>query len=241
MPGDEAAAGPPPAHEREKPRAAASQNRERRSLVPDTLAYDLGARRYLNLSSRCTLACVFCPKHTHGEVFGRRLRLARAPTADAVVAAAGDVRAPREIVFCGLGEPTRRLDVLLDVAAGLRARGARRLRLNTDGLANLVAGIDVTPELVEAIDAFSVSLNAPDAATYALLCPSRHGERAYAAVHDFIRRLRAQTAAVTATAVALPGLDVEACRRVAEGLRVRFRVRRYKPPASRRAWRARRR
>jgi TatD DNase family protein len=208
----------------------------------DTIAYALGARLYLNISSRCTLACTFCPKHTHGEVWGRRLRLGRPPTVEAVVAAAGDVARRREVVFCGLGEPTRRLDVLLAVAARLRAAGARRLRLNTDGLANLVTGRDVTPELVDAIDAFSVSLNAPDAASYARLCPSRYGERAYDAVKGFIRRLRAQTSAVTASAVALPGLDLDACRRVAEEeLGVRFRVRRYKPPASRRAWRARRR
>lgn len=208
----------------------------------DTLAYALGARLYLNVTSRCTLACTFCPKHTHGEVWGQRLRLTRQPTPDAIVAAAGDVARPREIVFCGLGEPTRRLDVLLEVAARVRARGARRLRLNTDGLANLVSGIDVTPALVDAIDAFSVSLNAPDAATYARLCPSRYGQNAYAAVQDFIRRLRAQTPAVVASAVAIPGLDLDACRRVAEEeLGVRFRARRYKPPRSRRAWRERRR
>jgi len=207
----------------------------------DTLAYALGPRVYLNITSRCTLACTFCPKHTHGVVWGHRLRLHRQPSVAAIVAAAGDVAARREVVFCGLGEPTRRLDVLLEVAARLRAAGARRIRLNTDGLANLVAGGDVTPALAEAMDAFSVSLNAPDAATYARLCPSRHGPAAYDAVCDFIRRLRAQTPAVTATAVALPGLDVAACRRVARNLGVTFRARRYKPPDSRRAWGERRR
>lgn len=207
----------------------------------DTLAYPLGPRLYVNLSSRCTLACTFCPKHTHGRVWGHALRLARRPTADAVVAAVRDPARWREIVFCGLGEPTRRLDVLLEVAARLRAAGARRLRLNTDGLANLVSGIDVTPELVDAIDAFSVSLNAADGETYARLCPSRHGASAYGAVRDFIRRLRAQTPGVVATVVAVPGLDLPACRAVARDLGVRLRVRRYKPPRSRRAWRARRR
>ncbi|HZP41175.1 MAG TPA: TatD family nuclease-associated radical SAM protein [Candidatus Binatia bacterium] len=209
--------------------------------MADTLAYALGSRLYLNVTSRCTLACTFCPKRTHGEVWGRRLRLVRQPTAGALAAAAGDPRVPREIVFCGLGEPTRRLDVLLDVAARLRAGGARRLRLNTDGLANLVTGADTTAALAAAIDAFSVSVNAPDAATYARVCPSRYGEAAYPAVLDFVRRLRARTPAVTASFVALPGLDLRTCRRVATGLGVRSRVRRYKPPASRAAWREPRR
>jgi TatD DNase family protein len=207
----------------------------------DTLAYEAGGRLYLNVSSTCTLACVFCPKHTHGEVWGQRLRLGRQPSVDALVAAALPVESRREVVFCGLGEPTRRLDVLLAVAARLRAAGARVLRLNTDGLANLVSGGDVTPELVESIDVFSVSLNAPDARTYARLCPSRYGEAAYAAVLDFLRRLRAQTPHVVATAVALPGLDVAATRRVASSLGIRFRLRRYRPPASRAAWREPRR
>jgi TatD family-associated radical SAM protein len=207
-----------------------------------TLAYTLGPRLYLNITSRCTLACTFCPKHTHAEVFGNRLRLTRDPSATEIVAAAGDVTTYREVVFCGLGEPTRRLEVLLEVAARLRTDGARCIRLNTDGLANLIYEGDVTPELVAGIDAFSVSLNAPDAGTYARICPSRYGERAYAAVCDFIRRLRAQTPAVVATAVALPGLDVAACRRAAVAdLGVSFRARRFKPPASRRAWRERRR
>jgi TatD family-associated radical SAM protein len=208
----------------------------------DILAYALGGRVYLNVTSRCTLACTFCPKHTHGEVWGHRLRLRRQPSAEAIVAAAGDVASRREVVFCGLGEPTQRLDVLLEVAARLRAGGAARIRLNTDGLANLVLGTDVVPELTDVIDAFSVSLNAPDPRTYARLCPSRYGEAAYDAVCRFISELRAETPSVVATAVALPGLDLEACRRVAEEeLGVRFRARRYKPPQSRRAWREPRR
>ncbi len=206
------------------------------------LAYALGPRLYLNLTSRCTLRCTFCPKWTHGEVWGQQLRLARQPAAEALVHAAGDVTGYREVVFCGLGEPTRRLETLLTVARQLRAGGARRLRLNTDGLANLIYGGDVTPELSEAIDAFSVSLNAPDAITYARLCPSRYGAAAYEAVCEFIYALHRTSSRVVASAVALPGLDLTACRRRAvEDLGVPFHVRRFKPPTSRTAWRERRR
>jgi TatD DNase family protein len=209
--------------------------------APATHAYALGSRLYLNVTSRCTLRCTFCPKWTHGEVWGRALRLRREPGIDTIVAAAGDVRPYREVVFCGLGEPTRRLDVVLDVAARLRAAGASRIRLNTDGLANLVHGGDVTAELAERIDAFSVSLNAADARTYAALCPSAYGEAAWRAVCDFIRTLGRRTPHVTATAVALPGVDLDGCGRLAADLGVRLRARRYKPPASRSAWRAPRR
>jgi TatD DNase family protein len=102
------------------------------------------------------------------------------------------------------------------------------VRLDTDGLATLREGRDVVPELAAAgVDALSVSLNAPDAATYARVCPSVYGERAYPAVKELIRAAVAAGLDVAASAVALPGLDEAACRRVAEGLGARFRWRPY--------------
>ena len=82
----------------------------------------------------------------------------------------------QEIVFCGLGEPTLRLDTLLAVGRALRRQGAR-VRLNTNGLANQYHGRDVTPELGSAIDAMSISLNAQDEATLRALLPPRTGRR----------------------------------------------------------------
>jgi TatD DNase family protein len=131
-------------------------------------------------------------------------------------------------VFTGLGEPTRRLDVLLEVTRRLRAAGVTRVRLDTDGLANLREGRDVTPELAAAgLHAIVISLNAPDAATYARLCPNRYGERAWHAVRDFIRAAVRQIPEVQASFVGVPGLDPEACRREAESLGARFRWRPY--------------
>jgi GTP 3',8-cyclase len=196
------------------------------------LAYPLGDALYLNLTSACTLACTFCPKIRDDDwvVGGFDLRLARAPSADevwdAAIAAGLDGRS--EVVFTGLGEPTRRLEVLLEVARRLRSAGARRIRVDTDGLASLREGRDVVPELAAAgVDAVSVSLNAPDAATYARLCPSRFGEAAWEACRDFVRRSVAAGLEVAASCVAVPGLSEEACRAAAEALGARFRWRPY--------------
>lgn len=196
------------------------------------LAYPLGGALYLNLTSACTLACTFCPKIRDGdwEVGGFDLRLARNPSADEVwreVQAVGLAARP-EVVFTGLGEPTRRLDVLLELARRLKAAGVRRVRLDTDGLAGLREGRDVAPELVRAgLDAVSVSLNAADAATYARICPSRYGERAYDGCREFIRAAVVAGLDVAATCVALPGLSEAACRATAEALGARFRWRAY--------------
>ena len=196
------------------------------------LAYPLGDALYLNLTSACTLACTFCPKIRDGDwvVAGFDLKLARAPEADEVWrdALAAGMEGRSEVVFTGLGEPTRRLGVLLELVRRLRAAGVRRIRVDTDGLASLREGRDVVPELASAgVDALSVSLNAPDAVTYARLCPSRFGEEAFDACREFIRRAVAAGLEVSASCVALPGLSQEACRRVAEGLGARFRWRPY--------------
>lgn len=196
------------------------------------LAYALGDALYLNLTSACTLACVFCPKIRDRDwvVGGYDLKLARPPTADEVWAAARAAGLPgrSEVVFTGLGEPTRRLPVLLDLIRRLKAAGVRRVRLDTDGLASLREGRDVVSELAEAgLDAVSVSLNAADADTYAAVCPNRFGKAAYEAVKAFIRAAAARIPDVAASAIALPGNTEAACRAVAEGLGARFRWRPY--------------
>jgi TatD DNase family protein len=199
---------------------------------PPILAYPLGDALYLNLTSACTLACTFCPKVRDGDftVGGFDLKLRRDPAADEVWAAAvaAGLDGWSEVVFTGFGEPTLRLDVILELGPRLRARGVGRIRVDTDGLASLREGRDVPPLLAAAgVSALSVSLNAPDGETYARICPSRHGARAYAAVQEFIRSAVRVIPDVAASAVALPGLSEEACRRAAESLGARFRWRPY--------------
>jgi TatD DNase family protein len=196
------------------------------------LAYPLGDALYLNVTSRCTLACVFCPKIRDRDftLGGYDLELKADPEADAVMASAlaAGIGGRSEVVFTGFGEPTRRLEVVLQVIRRLKAEGVRRVRIDTDGLASLREGRDVPPELAAAgLDAVSVSLNAADAATYARICPSRYGEGAYPAVKDFIRSAVACLPEVAASCVALPGLSEAACRSVAEGLGARLRWRPY--------------
>jgi TatD DNase family protein len=100
------------------------------------------------------------------------------------------------------------------------------VRVNTDGLASLVHGRDAVADLVGAVDALSVSLNAPDAATYERLCrPSAAG--AHEALRAFVRSAVGRIPEVTATAVAVAGVDMEECRKLAEALGARFRAREY--------------
>jgi len=191
-----------------------------------TIGYTLHGNRYLNVTSRCTLRCAFCPKF-NGEwsVKGHGLRLYRDPTVEDLVDAVGDPSGFGAIVFCGLGEPLLRLETVLEVADRLKRQGAPKIRVNTDGLANLVSGKDVTPLLEGVIDALSISLNAHDAETYDRHCrPRRPGS--FEAVLEFARLAHDHVPEVTLTAIAgLDGVDIAACERLAREIGVGFRRR----------------
>lgn len=196
------------------------------------IAYPYDGVLYLAATRRCTLACSFCPKH-HGRwtVAGNDLRLDPEPSADELFTAAMalDPTHFRQVAFVGLGEPTLRLPVVVEVGRRLRAAGYP-VRLVTDGLASLRAGRDVSAELAGAVDEVSVSLNAPDGETYVKLCPNPYGVAAHAAACDFIRAVRRHVPVVLASVVAAPGLDLPACRRLAEELGVPLRERPWFDP-----------
>jgi TatD DNase family protein len=193
------------------------------------IAYNIRDSLYLNITNECTLTCAFCPK-THGDftVKGHSLQLDREPSVDEILEAVGDPAQWREVVFCGYGESTLRLETMKEVAGRLRRMGMNRIRLDTDGLANFVYERDITPELAGLIDAVSVSLNAPDAETYKRVCrPGKEGD-AWLGVQDFIRRVKQHVPEVTASMVAMPRVDVEKTRHIAEDeLGVDFRARDY--------------
>jgi TatD DNase family protein len=191
------------------------------------LAYKIRNSLYLNLTNRCTNACVFCAKRRDYHVKGHLLRLPGEPSVSDILTLVGDPSGYDEIVFCGFGEPLLRLEEVKEISRKLKERGAK-VRVNTDGLANLVHGRDVLPELAGLVDALSVSLNAPDADAYSRICPNRFGSSSFAALLDFLREAPRHVPSVTATAVALPGLDTEAVRRLAESVPgVSFRLRSY--------------
>jgi TatD DNase family protein len=191
------------------------------------IAYPIRNALYLNVTSRCSNRCTFCTRESSPIVKGHDLSLDREPTAREVLDAAGDISGYDEVVFCGFGEPLLRWDVVREVARQLKEQGAR-VRINTNGQARLFLGRDILPEMAGVIDALSVSLNAQDAIGYAKICRPNAGEFAYQAVKDFIREARTFVPSVTASVVALPGVDVEDCRRIAEQeLGASFRVRPY--------------
>ncbi len=190
------------------------------------IAYRIRNSLYLNITNRCSNRCSFCAKFEDFTVKGHLLRLDHEPDAAEVLAAVGDPSGYDEVVFCGYGEPLLRLDLVKEVATELKKKGCR-IRINTDGQANLVHGRNVLPELAGLVDSLSVSLNAADPETYERLCHTPFGTAGFHGVCKFLQEAPRYIPEVTASAVTVPGLDIEAVRKLAESLGVKFREREY--------------
>jgi TatD DNase family protein len=199
------------------------------SSRPVSLVYEHDGGLYVNLTSRCPTACVFCIKFSwEYQYHGRNLKLPGEPTvADILAAAPADLSPYREVVFCGYGESTYRIAEMKELARAFRGRGAKRLRLNTVGLGNLINGRDITPELGTFLDTVSISLNTTDPARYVeIMRPlPAFRDRALESVKEFIRLCVSQVPETVVTAVEMPGVDLAGVRAVAESAGAIFRAR----------------
>ena len=201
-----------------------------------TITYQVKDAVYVNLTNRCPCNCTFCLRHNGPGVFGSGpLWLEREPTLEETIESLGqwDFTRFREVVFCGYGEPTERLDVLLAVAAHLKGRDpALRVRVNTNGLSDLIHGKPTAPLFVGKIDCLSISLNTDDPSEYLSVCRPKFGEAAYPAMLRFTQEAAALLPDVVMTVVGEPVTSREKqarCQAVAARLGARLRVRPYEP------------
>ncbi len=190
------------------------------------IAYVIRNSLYLNITSRCSNRCVFCSRETAPYVKGHYLGLEKDPTVEELINAIGDPSGYDEVVFCGFGEPTERLDVLTVVARYLKDKGSK-VRLDTNGLGDLINGRSICEELKGLIDTICISLNTNTEEEYQELCNSSFDGTAYASLLSFIKEAKKFIPDVMVSIVGMPGIDIEGCRKIAEELGVRFRVREY--------------
>ncbi|MCP3849621.1 MAG: radical SAM protein [Gammaproteobacteria bacterium] len=191
----------------------------------ETLVYTIGNNLYINLTDRCTLACEFCPKIQGSmDVHEYNLLLSTRHKAAEYIQKIGDPAQYEEVVFCGFGEPTLRVKELVEIATYCKKSGVR-VRVNTDGLGNLVNKRNILPELAECVDALSVSMNAQNEEVYDQHCvPAVKGS--FESMLEFLRLAPNYISDITATAIdGLEGVDIDACEAKAQELGVKFRRR----------------
>ena len=137
-----------------------------------TVVYEVKGGLYINLTNRCPCSCKFCIR-TNGEgAYGSdTLWLEREPTRQEVIDAIEAANPPSysEIVFCGYGEPTERLDALVEIAQYLKTKyPSLPIRLNTNGLSDLIAGEPTAQRFKGVIDTISISHSAKSRKGFAL-------------------------------------------------------------------------
>jgi TatD family-associated radical SAM protein len=195
--------------------------------MSDTLIYRIGDAIYINLTNKCTNNCTFCLRETRDGVDGYHLRLQKDPEASEIIDALEKETDVSEAVFCGLGEPTMRLEALLEVARYLKDRGSH-VRLNTNGQGSAYAGHDIAPELKGLVDTVSISLNASDAVKYDAICKSIYGEEGFDHMMDFARSCIAQGIETILSVVDLIGKDeIAKCEKIAKDTGAKLRIRHY--------------
>ncbi|MDD5449613.1 MAG: YchF/TatD family DNA exonuclease [Candidatus Omnitrophica bacterium] len=191
------------------------------------IAYEIRDSLYLNITNRCTNDCDFCVRSSTDFVKGHNLKLEKEPSLEEILAAVRNPDKYKEIVFCGYGEPTLRLDVLKETACALKKK-AKTIRLVTNGHGNLINKRPIAGELAGLIDKVSVSLNMDSAAKYNKRCKPGFGGRTFEEIKRFIAQCKAAGIETEATCLDLPETNLKKCRAIIENeLGVKFRLRRY--------------
>lgn len=195
-----------------------------------TILYKVHDNLYVNLTNKCPCACTFCLRQTRDSMENSgTLWLEHEPSVDEIIADFANFIMDEfnEVVFCGFGEPTERIDAVLQVARYVKDSYGKKTRINTNGLGNLVNGRDICPDMEGLIDTLSISLNTPNKERYYELTRSRFGIGSFDAMLDFTKSAVKYVPNVVMTTVAttISPEEEEECRKICEQIGAKYRIR----------------
>lgn len=184
---------------------------------------------YVNLTNKCSNACVFCIRNTVDDIKGKNLWLENedVKTQD-VITQLNNFNKPEEVVFCGFGEPFMKLDVLKEVASYLKEQNIK-VRVNTNGIGNVVNKKNIVPEISNLVDEISISLNAPTEEQYAEISKPKI-QNAYNEMIDFAKKSVENGIKTTLSVVNQHPdytLDIQACEKIADEIGADLKVRKW--------------
>ena len=188
------------------------------------ITYQIRDSLYVNLTLRCDSDCVFCDRKGEAMVKGHNLHIEKEPSAEELIKEIGDPKRFGEIVFCGYGEPTIRLEVVKQVARYVKDNGGKT-RLDTDGHGNVINHRNILPELRGLIDAVSISLNSTDPEEYQRLMGTENGKQ-WEMMIEFAKEAKNFIPEIYMSVVGMNGVDTDAARKfVEEEVGAKFRYR----------------
>ncbi|MBQ8323127.1 MAG: radical SAM protein [Clostridia bacterium] len=207
------------------------QNKQPDDGRKDTYAYTLDGNLYINLTNKCSNGCDFCVRNERASYYGNYLWLKHGdPTPEKVISAVngfGDLSRFKEVVFCGFGEPTYKVAEMTALCDFFHEKGLKT-RLNTNGQGNLINKRDIVPELKGKIDFVNISLNASCQEKYQKICRSQFKEAAFDGLIEFAKLCRKNGVSCRFSIVDCIGEEeVEACKRLAESVKIPLYVRKY--------------
>lgn len=200
-------------------------------MMNTDIIYRYNDQVYFNITNKCPCRCDFCIRNTTDSVGeAQNLWFLKEPEMEEILEAirAFDFSGCEEIVFCGYGEPTMALDKLKEVSRYMRDHYSVKIRLNTNGLSDLIHGRSTAEEICRAVDCVSISLNMPDAKSYNEIVHPSFGEQSFEALLKFAVDCRKYLKDVRFTVVDVIGEDkVKMSQELADSLQIPLRVRNY--------------
>lgn len=197
-----------------------------------TITYPVKNGIYVNMTNRCPCSCTFCLRHNGEGIYGSdSLWLDREPTVGEVCDSidSWDLTQYNEIVFCGYGEPTERFDDLLKVAAHIKSKSNIKIRINTNGLADLIWNEKTAPKMKGLIDTVSISLNATNKEDYFKIVRPKFGIDSYDAMLRFTKDCTdyVPNVVMTVVDVVTSKEEQETCRKICKSVGATLRIRPY--------------
>ena len=196
-----------------------------------TITYVVENALYINVTNRCTNSCEFCIRKNGDGAYGSNsLWLEREPTEDEILSSvfARDLSDFSEIVFCGYGEPSIRLDTVVSVAKKIKEKYPIKVRINTNGHSSLYHGYDTAPLYEGAFDCVSISLNTPSPERYDEICRPHLGG-SFEAMLSFAKEVKKYVPSVIFSVVKdfLTEEELKECHDISDSLGVYLKVRDY--------------
>ena len=185
---------------------------------------------YINLTNACTNDCVFCLRSQKDDVCGAEMWHDDKYSLEDIISQFKNFKTPKNVVFCGYGEPFLKKDMMKSFAEYLRKNYPNiKIRVNTNGHANAIYKYNVAEEFKNLLDEASVSLNSDNAQQYNEICNPKI-ENAYEEVKKFIKACSDTGIEVSASIVT--GFDnrdinVKNCEKIANSLGAKFRNREF--------------
>ncbi len=200
-------------------------------MMAMTILYTVGNQLYVNLTNRCPCRCTFCIRQNGDGAYGSdSLWLEHEPDMEEIRAAFSQYNLAdfSELIFCGYGEPTERLDTLLETAAYAKSLpNCPPIRLNTNGLSDRINGAKTACRMAGLLDTVSVSLNAGTEAEY-LRVTRPKWEDAFSVMQQFAVDCKQYVPKVMFTVVdVIPQAEMDAAQALADSLGIPLRVRTY--------------